>query len=162
MTVTYKLSNRISDAWVAYQLIESLQSLYPGFHDWFVNKALPDIVLGHGVLALAEQHSQVVGVALGRSGARPKLRCVRVVPTVAGRGIGLHLIDCALKQIGSDRPSLTVPQEHIHDFVRPFVNRYGFSLDHVSKGLYRPGKLEYVFNNGDLSELRSKTCLGAH
>jgi hypothetical protein len=30
---------------------------------------------------------------------------------------------------------------------RVFINHFGFVLSRVEKGLYRPGKLEYVFND---------------
>lgn len=41
----------------------------------------------------------------------------------------------------------------LHDYSRVFVERYGFSLNKVHKGLYRKGKLEYSFNEDiDLKE----------
>ena len=61
-----------------------------------------------------------------------------------------------LEQLEERHPLCTVSEEMLHPhffsrakrvlYSRAFVKRYGFSLDSVDKGLYCPGKLEYIFN----------------
>jgi hypothetical protein len=135
------------DAFAAMSVVVGLEQDYPGFGEWYVNKVVPDVCSGDGVLVLAEQHGSIVGMGVGRRGASPKLRCIRVVPSMAGRGIGIHLVDKVLDGIGCDKPLATVGERVIHDLSRIFVNRFDFSLDAVERGIYRPGVLEYVFNS---------------
>lgn len=86
------------------------------------------------------------GVAIGRAGKEPKLRCVRVRDDLQGSGLGLRLIDPMLDHLQSDKPHVTVAEEMIHSYSRAFVKRYGFALSDVTKGEYRRSKLEYHWN----------------
>lgn len=156
-STTVRRTWRLVDAWLAYKSLRYLDSYYPGFQDWFFNKAVPDAITGRGVLIVAEQHSNIVGVALGRGGEKPKLRCVRVDPSLNGSGLGLRLIDKVLREINCDKPATTVAEEMFHDYSRILVNHYNFRLDKVAKGLYRFGKLEYIFNDASGSEFKRKT-----
>lgn len=146
MPVSYRSTNALSDIWLVAQHLTDLDRYYPGFSEWFVNKVMPGVVLAGDPFVVAEDAGEVVGMAIGRGGAHPKLRCVRVLPRWQHRGVGLHLIDRVLRRLGCDRPQASVAQELIHDWSRVFVNRYDFRLSHVHKGLYRPGCLEYEFN----------------
>jgi hypothetical protein len=145
--IAYRTTQRLADAVRAFQVVRDLDAYYPDFVDWWFNKAVPGVVTGSDGLLLAEEHGQIVGVALWKKAENEaKLRCVRVVPQVAGRGLGIHLIDRALKSLGCDKPVVTVSEEKMHDYARIFVNRFDFDLSRVEKGLYRQGKLEYIFN----------------
>lgn len=145
--IHYESTNSLTDGLLTFDMLRSLEELYPGFHFWYMNKALPDIVLGRGSLITAKHHHRIVGVALGKTNeVETKLRCVRVLPEYQKRGVGIHLCDRILTALDSDKPICTVPEEMFHDFGRIFVNRFDFDLTRVEKGLYRPSKLEYVFN----------------
>jgi GNAT superfamily N-acetyltransferase len=145
--VEYVQSRRLVDAFFAQRLLSGLENHYPDFGHWFVNRCMPGIVAGDDLMILAKEHGRVVGVALGKRGdAETKLRCVRVSPELQSRGVGLHLIDRMLRALDCDKPHCTVSEEMLHLYSRAFVNRYGFDLSSVDKGLYRPGKLEYIFN----------------
>ena len=84
------------------------------------------------------------------------MQCVRVHQDHQGGGLGIQLMDRLLEQLAERHPLCTVSEEMLHPhffpwakrvlYSRVFVKRYGFSLDSVDKGLYRPGKLEYIFN----------------
>jgi N-acetylglutamate synthase-like GNAT family acetyltransferase len=88
-----------------------------------------------------------VGIALGkRTESETKLRCVRVLPSHQNSGIGLRLIDRMLEALECENPHCSVAEELLHTYSRAFVNRYGFELTKVDKGMYRAGKLEYGFN----------------
>lgn len=145
MTV-YRAARTLVDFHRVYTLLGSLENYYPDFPTWYWSRAVPDVLHGPGSILMAERAGDVIGVAMGRSGQDPKLRCVRVAPDYAGRGLAMYLIDRALGAIGADRPEFTVPEELIHDYSRIMVNRYGFDLTRVEKGLYRRGRLEYQFN----------------
>lgn len=131
----------------ALRVLQGLDSLYPGFNDWYVNKVVPGVVLGNDQLLIAQDAGRIVGLALGkRSADETKLRCVRVLPAYEGQGLGIKLIDRMLDVLECDKPHCTVAEEMLHSYSRAFVTRYGFELNAVDKGRYRPGKLEYSFN----------------
>lgn len=147
MGVVYTRGHKLIDAQVAFQLLNGLENFYPDFGYWYKNKVMPGVMVGQDVLMMAKEHGRVIGVALGKTNRHEtKLRCVRVLPEYQKRGVGLHLVEKMLRELDDDKPSCTVAEEMIHEFARPFVNLFQFDLTRVEKGLYRNGKLEYLFN----------------
>lgn len=144
--ISYRVSQNLTDCYRIYPMVASLDNYYPDFSHWYWNTLVPSTVTADSFVILAEDHGNLVGVALAKQGSEPKLRCVRVLPELKGRGIALHLIDRALQQLNHSHPAVTVAEEMIHDYSRILVNRFDFLLSQVDKGLYRRGKLEYVFN----------------
>lgn len=134
------------EALLASTFVSSLDQYYPDISHWYTNVVVPGLVTSETVLLLAKEDQRIVGMALGRKGDSPKLRCVRVHPEHVSRGIGIKLIDRMIDELECVKPHCTVSQELLDQYARPFVNRYGFSLDEVTRGQYRPGKLEYSFN----------------
>lgn len=144
--IRYHTSTNSVEAFLASPFLTSLDQYYPDISHWFTNVVVPGLVSNDSVLLLAKEGPQVVGMALGRKGNTPKLRCVRVHPQFQMSGVGIRLIDKMIEELQCETPHCTVSQELLDQYARPFVNRYGFRLDHVAKGMYRPGKLEYEFN----------------
>ena len=145
--ITYETSNKLCDLLMSLKMLEQLENYYPGFQYWFINKALPGVLVGDDLLVVARHKAAIIGVALGKkSEDENKLRCVRVAPEYQKRGIGLRLVEKTLTEMDCDKPLCTVSEEMFHEFSRPFINLFDFDLSTVKKGLYRPGKLEYVFN----------------
>ena len=140
-------SHNVIEALNVLPMLSSLDTLYPDFSHWYVNKVVPGVVLGADTLLVAKDGSQLVGVALGkRTAEETKLRCVRVLPPYQSSGLGLRLIDRMLEALECESPHCTVAEEMLHLYSRAFINRYGFKLSSVDKGTYRRGKLEYRFN----------------
>jgi GNAT superfamily N-acetyltransferase len=145
---TYDSSQGLTDIAMAYTLLESLQNQYPDFGHWYVNKCMPGILVGEDKLLVVREHHRIIGVALGKKTPdEVKLRCVRVLLEYENKGIGIHLVEKMLKLLDKDKPACTVSQEMLHLFSRAFINHFNFELTRVSKGQYRPGKLEYLFNH---------------
>lgn len=143
----FSQTRSLVDAFLAKDLLSSLDVHYPGFEHWYINKCMPGVLVGDDVMIVAKDQGKLVGVALGKKREdETKLRCVRVLPQYQNRGAGLHLIDRMLKALDCDKPHCTVSEELLHQYSRAFVNRYHFDLTEVVKGLYRKQKLEYVFN----------------
>jgi ribosomal protein S18 acetylase RimI-like enzyme len=132
---------------VARGLLDGLDNYYPDFGHWFINTCIPGIVLGDDTMLVARDGSTMVGIALSKKTPQEaKLRCVRVRPEYQSRGVGIHLVEKTLRLLNVGKPHCTVAEEMIHLYSRSFVNHFGFELNHVAKGAYRPGKLEYIFN----------------
>lgn len=146
-------SRKLIDCLRVFEVIEPLEQFYPDIKHWFFNKIVPGIIAGDDLLLLAEEGTCLAGVLLAKSGTHDgekKIRCIRVLPEYQHRGIGGSLIEQALVHLGCERPLVSVPEERIHEFSSLFVNRFGFRLSKIYCGLYRPGRLEYQFNDGDL------------
>lgn len=156
MTIKYRISSSLVDCYRALSLTRGIDQYYPDFEEWYWNKVVPNVSLGESALILAEYQDELVGVSMVKSGDEPKIRCLRVHQTYAGRGIGIHLIDQSLQYLDHDSPAVTVPEEKIHDLSRILVNRFDFNLSYVDRGVYRPGKLEYQFNTQ--ANMRLKTA----
>lgn len=134
-------------AFMALPMLRSLDNLYPDFGHWYINKVIPGVVLGTDKLLMAKEDGRLVGVALGKkTDSETKLRCVRVLPEYQNTGLGVRLIDQMLENLECEQPHCTVAEELFHTYSRLFVRRYGFRLNDVMKGAYRPQKLEYSFN----------------
>lgn len=145
--IRYERARKLVDTVNAYRLLEGLDNFYPEFSHWFTNKVMPGVMVGSDTLLLAKHKEQVIGVALGKTNAREtKLRCVRVIPEYQKSPTGIHLIEKMLVALDCDKPACTVAEEMLHQFSRPFINYFDFNLSKVEKGMYRSGKLEYVFN----------------
>jgi ribosomal protein S18 acetylase RimI-like enzyme len=145
--IQYGRAHRLVDTVNAYRLLDGLENFYPDFGYWYKNRVMPGVMMGQDVLMLAREHGQVIGVGLGkRNDHETKLRCIRVLPEYQGRSVGIHLVEKMLRELDDDKPSCTVAEEMLHQFSRPFINLFKFDVSRVEKGLYRPGKLEYIFN----------------
>jgi GNAT superfamily N-acetyltransferase len=151
--INYEQTSRLADAILAKGMLDSLENYYPGFQYWYVNACMPGIIAGPDVLIVAKEHDQIVGVALGKNrDTEKKLRCVRVLESHQNKGTGLKLIDGVLRALDCDKPTCSVSEEMLGLYSRAFVNRYGFDLTKVEKGMYRERKLEYVFNEGAIGD----------
>ncbi len=147
--LVYERSNRLTDLALTGAMLAGLDSYYPDFGHWFTNTCMPGVLVGDDLLIVAREQSQVVGVALGKTGAETKLRCVRALPQYQSKGVGIRLVERALRELDHDRPLCTVAEEMLHQYSRPFINYFGFTLTSVAKGRYRAGKLEYEFNGDE-------------
>lgn len=140
-------SKNIVEALTVLGALASLNAFYPDFEHWYINKALPGIALGTDKLLIARDGEQLAGIALAKKTKKEtKLRCVRVMDSYQQSGLGIKLIDRMIDIVQDPHPHCTVAEELFHTYSRLFVNRYGFKLDAVEKGLYRSAKLEYIFN----------------
>lgn len=145
--LTYERGHTLTDTVVALNMLRNLDNYYPDFEYWFINKAMPGIMVGEDILLFAKNNNECVGVALGKKTEEEiKLRCVRVLPEFQNRGTGIHLTEKMLRELDCDKPRCTVCEEMFHDFARPFVNYFDWAVTDVQKNLYREGRLEYLWN----------------
>lgn len=146
MIITSDIS--FTGAFSVLPFIKSLDQFYPEIEHWYINKVIPGIMLGDDKLVIARKNNQIAGISLGKvDGSETKLRCIRVHPDFQQSGLGIKLIDKMLDLIEDDKPGVTVSEEMFHLYSRMFMKRYGFKLSDVTKGQYRPRKLEYLYNN---------------
>ena len=126
-----------------HHLIKDLDRYYPDVGAWInkleVNENTPTLI--------AKDNEHIVGVVIGKkTPTENKMRCIRVHPDYQNAGVGIKMMDNMLEILEDQEPLCTVSEELFHHYSRIFINRYAFKLSHVDKGLYRAGKLEYIFN----------------
>ena len=152
----FRNPNSLIELYQAYTLLEPVSELYPEFSDWYFDKVIPGVIQGNDKIILLEKRNEIAGISIIKKGEdESKLRCLRIADKFQKNGLGLYLIDESLKQLDCPNPVVSVAEEMMHDYSRIFINRYGFDLTHVYKGLYRDGFLEYEFNGKQ--NLKQKT-----
>jgi len=131
-----------------YFYLERLNDFYPKHKEWYYNKFIPSVLLGNDIaLVMKNKYNEIIGVSLLKNTEDEiKLRALRINPKFQKRGYGLYLIDESLKELDNPLPHCTTTEEVTNDYARIFINRYGFSIDRVERGLYRKGKNEYLWN----------------
>lgn len=135
----------------ALRLLQGMDGLYPGFERWFREKAVPDLANGSGRMVLAvDRKGGVVGLAIGkRTVEERKLRCLVVAPEARSAGIGGELFERMFDELGTRTPTCSVSEEVLNEFRPLVVEKYGFRLTRTATGIYRPGKTEFFFNDGE-------------
>lgn len=148
MKISFTQVNNFVELLDIYQLIAPLSMYYPKFNHWYYDKVIPGVLMYKDVVIAAKLNQNLVGISIIKNTEyEKKLRCIRLSDEYQGKGFGLHLIDESLRVLNCDKPICSVSEEMLHSYSRIFVERYGFNLTNVEKGLYRKGKLEYIFND---------------
>lgn len=131
-----------------FPFLANLDQYYPSISAWFAHSFSTGLTKGSNVLLAARgAEGRLVGVALGKKTKEEvKMQCVRVADASAHSGLGIVLMDRMMEALECEKPLATVSEEMLHQYSRIFIKRYGFTLDDVAKGVYRPRKLEYYFN----------------
>jgi hypothetical protein len=120
--------------------------LYPGFEAWFSGKVIPGMRTGERQILTSAVGGKLAGVAIcKRSDIESKLCTLWVAPEARGRGIAADLAGGAFAWLGTIKPLFTVPAERLAEF-QGLLRAWSFS-DHVAcSGMYRPQRVEHVFN----------------
>jgi hypothetical protein len=87
-----------------------------------------------------------LGVAIvKRSIEEQKLCTLWVNKSMRGNGVAGSLVESAFRWLGTSWPLFTIPEERMDEF-RGLLNRWDYSIAQREFGMYRPRKIEYVFN----------------
>ena len=120
--------------------------LYPDFREWFYGKVVPDLRKGERCIIPWRIDSKLSGIAIcKRTPVERKLCTLWVSPGVRARGVAAKLARDAFAWIGYSKPLFTVPEERSDEFLG-LVEAWSFPKAVPYDGLYRAGRVEYVFN----------------
>ena len=129
-----------------YGSIRHLETFYPQFASWFWAKVVPGCRDQSRSILQAYAGENLAGVAiLKRSPFERKICTLWVAPFARGCGFGQRLLFDSLEWLQFDKPLITVCQERLHE-LQPLLDKFGFRLEQAAQSLYRPRRLEYVFN----------------
>jgi hypothetical protein len=133
------------DAMDLLRRLEGLESVYPGFRDWYLSKVVPGVADGTRRVFAEISGSRISGVAIAKRDRRELKLCTLWKDPAADSGTAVAIARSAMDWLGTERPSFTVPADRIQR-LRPVLNHFGMS-DGISVGsLYRPGVGEFLFN----------------
>jgi hypothetical protein len=128
---------------------------YPGFRSWYYDKVVTGIELGDRAVFIVGSENAVLGAAIAKRSADERKLCTLWVENNArGDGIAGALVDTAFDWLGTSSPLFTIPEERMTEF-RGLLNRWRCSITQREMGIYRPDKIEFVFNG----QLRSALSL---
>lgn len=120
--------------------------LYPDFRGWFFGKVVPGLRTGERCITPAIIDSNLAGVAIcKRTRTERKLSTLWVRGEVRNRRIAAQLAHDAFAWLGTSQPLFTMPEERAPEFSR-LMKAWSFPKAIAYRGLYRSGRVEYVFN----------------
>ncbi len=130
----------------AVEELTHLSSLYPEFSRWYESKVYPGLLVGERKLLLRYHGHSLSGIAIVKdTPAEKKLCCLRILPHMQGTGVGLRLFQDSFLALQTEKPLLSVSDEHLPEFQRVFQH-FGFEIGNEYPDLYRPRHSEFSFN----------------
>lgn len=121
-------------------------NFYPGFRSWYYGKVVPGVERGDRAIFIVGSETAVLGAAIAKRSAKERKLCTLWVEKNArGEGVAGALVDTSFRWLGTSSPLFTIPEERMVEF-RGLLNRWRCSITQREIGIYRPGKIEFVFN----------------
>lgn len=126
--------------------LADLRYEYPRHDEWY-RAVAQELRCGmNRKIMIAYDNQNIAGVAILKKGQKEKKICsLRVARMYQGNGIGTSLFKKSLEYLETDKPLLTVSQLKKKEFERIFAF-FGFSLEKVYDGKYKPNLCEYCYN----------------
>lgn len=129
----------------AYAALAHLSGFYPGFKDWYWNKVVPGLGETRN-LDIARRDGRIVAVCISKKTELERKVCTLwVSPSHRGTGLGVRMLMDAMAWLGTTKPALTVCEERYLSFAS-ILKGLGFPPPRAVVDLYRPGKIEYLYN----------------
>lgn len=138
------------DAMDLLQRIQELESVYPGFRDWYLSKVVPGVADGTRRVFAEISDLGISGVAIAKRGGGELKLCTLWKDSNSDGGTAVALARSAMEWLGTERPSFTVPADRIHR-LRPVLNHFGIDGGIAVGSLYRDGVGEFLFNAREMS-----------
>lgn len=137
----------IDPAYVFDMLVKAgVAGLYPDFQGWFYGKVVAGLRIGERCIIPWTIDGRLAGIAIcKRTPMERKLCTLWVSPNVRARGVAGKLARDAFAWMGDSKPLFTVPEERSGEF-SGLVEAWSFPKATAYDGLYRTGRIEYVFN----------------
>jgi hypothetical protein len=137
-----------------YNFANGLEAVYPDFQSWFCNRVEPEFGAGKESRELlmlmasnqCETEKVIAGFAiLKRTSLEKKICAFRISDGWRERGYGEKLMQECFKQLGTERPLITISDKYLPAFCN-IIKKYKFQQTQVLPDYYLEGSTEYVFN----------------
>lgn len=128
-----------------YGVLSPLNREYPNFKYWFFNTVVPGLSNGTRKIFVAMVSDKIAGILILKDSHEKKICTLRVLPEYRRMGIGRQLMEQAVQTLKTNRPLITVSDEHLDEF-NPLFAEFGFSATAAYINCYRQGSTEYAYN----------------
>jgi GNAT superfamily N-acetyltransferase len=141
-----------------YKLIEPLSNDYPKHEEWFYKKHvanvlhayIPDehreVLFIHKPTNYIPESLNIIGtVCLKINPNERKICCLYVDEQWRNKGIGIILLQCAFRWLGTSKPLITFPDYKLEE-MKPLIDKYGWKLEETLDDPYGTGHKELCFN----------------
>ena len=130
----------------ALEFLLPISDSYPNIQNWFEKQVVPGLSVGSRMLFIHRKEGKVVALGIAKKTSKEKKVCtVRVASEYVGKGLGIKIFKEAMIWLETDKPHLTVSEDKLAEFERIF-EFFGYKLTSTVSGLYKPNKVEYLFN----------------
>jgi hypothetical protein len=129
-----------------WNALRHLESIYPGFPDWYWGKVIPGLEDGTRKIFASWYRGSLAGIVIAKSDNEKKICTVWVADSFRGMSMAGDLMSEAMLWLDTDRPVFTVSDLRILDF-SSLIDRFGFEKTDQKRGLYAPESTEFIFNS---------------
>lgn len=135
-----------------YAELQCLNDNYPDFYNWYHKKMILDP--DRNILVLSAGR-EIAGILLTKDGYEKKICTLRVDEKYRHRGIGSYLMQQSFRLLQTDKPIITVSENHLFEF-NPLLIRFGFDLKKIYYNYYLFGNNEYSYNGYLTDSIKDK------
>lgn len=130
-----------------YKFLIRLVFEYQGFNKWYEDLFVESAELeSNRQIIICEKHFKIAGVAIIKNDFEEKKICtLRVAKEFQHQGIGHHLVEMCMKELGTDKPMITLHKSKMNQFEK-ILSYYNFELEQTQKHYYSIFSTELVFN----------------
>ena len=109
-----------------YNLTDFNNLQYPNYTEWFFGKNIPRIIRGEGDVLFTLDGLTVQGLIIMKNTEEEKKLCTFMVDECYRKqNIGTGLLEEAFKYLGTETPTITIPERNINQF-KFFIDYYGW------------------------------------
>lgn len=149
---TFFLTNKVEHLkllmWsnMVHFFLQSLTKDYPNFDRWWMQKVVPDLIVGNRTIIIVHSHIEICGISvLKHDGLEKKICCLKVHENLTRHGVGRYLFEKSFEILNTERPLLTISEINYPQFSRLF-SRYGMTVVDQQYGLYQNGMVELIIS----------------
>ncbi len=128
-----------------YHELKVLNGEYPNFYDWYYNKVVKALDNQSRSIFVVAEGTDIAGVLIAKDYFEKKICTLRVSPQYCHRGIGKLLFEKSFELLNTDKPIITVSEEHVFEFNK-LLKYFNFSKEKIYLNYYRRGKAEISYN----------------
>ena len=140
------------DALAVLPEITCLESIYPGFRQWYLQRVVPGLADGSRLIVADVLDGGLAGIAIAKRTCGERKLCTLWRNPRLGRDATVaELLTGTTSWLGPRRPTFTVPVDRIHR-LRPVLNEMQAGSGVPLGTLYRPGVSEMLFNASGMPE----------
>jgi hypothetical protein len=131
------------DPRAAFEALEGLEAVYPGFRSWWETKVAPGVDNGTRRIVVQTRDGRIVAAGVFKRSASERKICTLWAPE-GGGGVS-EICRRGMQWLGTDRPSFSISQEMLPRY-RRLLSEIDAGQCRPVKGLYRTDAVEFMFD----------------